>query len=43
MSLKFVKSVFVSILSFRRPLTSQSIKCMLLNNELYIARPTLKS
>ena len=37
----FRLSIFVAILSFGRPLTSQSIKCLSLNNEPCMTRPTL--
>ena len=38
MILIFFKYVFAATLSFGKPLTPQSIKCISLNNESYLAR-----
>ena len=40
MILSFIKSVFVVVSSFGKTLTSKSIKCISLNNEPCLARPT---
>ena len=37
---QIIKVVFVEELCFGKPLTSQSLKCISLNKDSYLARPT---
>lgn len=39
MTLRFIKSVFVAILSFGKSLTAQNVKCAIFFNQPCLARP----
>ena len=40
MILKFLKSLFLTLLKFGRPLTAQNVECLSLNNQPSLSRPT---